>query len=254
MALFAVAMLGGCEGGDDAAKPAPLQIFVASSLTEVFETYASMYEASNPGLDVVVSAAGSQALRLQIEEGAPADVFVSANMAHLDALVQSGLLEAMEPFASNRLTIITEKGNPLKIESIDDLQRAERLVVGAPEVPIGAYTETLLEKVAQRQPELASALRGRVVSRERNVRQVRAKVEMGEADAAIVYQSDARGYEGVQAVAIPETLEVKATYGLGVARGGHEARRERVEAFLILLRSHKGQEVLRQHGFEVVSR
>ena len=248
--LVALALLSGCKRGGGAPQTAPLQIFVASSLTEVFETFEAMYEAEHPDVDVVISAAGSQALRLQIEEGAPADVFVSASMAHLQALVEAGLLGEERTFASNTLVAIVERENPLKIARFEDLVRAQRLVVGAPEVPVGAYTEAMFERVVTANPELAADLRRRVVSRERNVRQVRAKVELGEADAAFVYRSDAVNVDGVARVDIPEAFQVRASYGLGVSRGLTGHRREVVEDFVALTLSARGDEVLREHGFE----
>ncbi|RDV39394.1 molybdate ABC transporter substrate-binding protein [Bradymonadaceae bacterium TMQ3] len=250
VALVLLAMFCGCDRGHEAPESAPLQIFVASSLTEVFEAFEAMYEASNPGVDVVISAAGSQTLRLQIEEGAPADVFVSANMRHLQALVETGHLDDERHFASNALVGIVEGGNPLEISRFEDLVRAQRLVVGGPEVPVGSYTEMMFERVAVANPGLAAELRQRIVSRERNVRQVRAKVELGEADAAFVYRSDALNFEGVEMVAIPEAFQVRASYGLGLASQLKGERRARVEDFVALTMSAQGDEVLREHGFE----
>lgn len=253
LALVLVASVG-CERAHPGVEDSKVRVFAASSLADAFGEFAVMAEQELPGIDVVVTSAGSQTLRLQIEEGAPAEIFVTANTAHLDALVQSGELEAAQHFTSNRLAIIVEEGNPLAIEDVEDLLRAQRLVVGAPEVPIGAYTERFFDKVAQRQPELASKLRGQVVSRERNVRQVRAKVEMGEADAAIVYRSDALSHEGVHAVEIPQEVQVMANYGLGLSTAMRAPRREMVEAFLSILRSPEGQEVLYRRGFEAATR
>ncbi|WP_158542307.1 molybdate ABC transporter substrate-binding protein [Lujinxingia litoralis] len=247
--LVMVVMVGliGCKR--QAPPETRLRVSAASSLSEVFDELAAAYEHANPGVDVVLNLAGSQALRLQIEEGAEVDVFASANLHHLEALVDQSLMAPARVFATNELTIIVERDNPLGIKGLEDLGGVERLVIGAPEVPVGRYTERLLANVAQRDPELARELEARVVSRESNVRQVRAKVELGEADAAIVYRTDARSSAALHEVPIPEALQVRAEYGVSRARDLSETQREHAERFLKLVQDEVGQELLRARGF-----
>lgn len=255
-ALAAAAALGGCRassapeaGGDAPAATTRLTVFAASSLTEAFRDVAEAFERAHPGVEVETSFAGSQVLRLQLEQGAEADVFASANEGHMDALVEAGVVDASAPFAGNRLVVITPRDDPAGIATFADLGRAERLVIGADTVPVGVYTRRLLERARGTLGDgFVDAVRASVASEESNVRLVRAKVALGEADAAIVYRTDARASDRVRVVEVPDALAVRARYVVGpVTRA---ARPEGARAFVAFVRSPEGRAILERHGFE----
>lgn len=239
--LVVAMALAGCRSSSERT---PVPVFAASSLTEAFTAMEAEYERAHPGDDVRLTFAGSQVLRLQIEQGAPAQVFASANPAHVAALASAGQLTGSDALAQNRLTVITPASNPLNLLTFNHLERAKRLVIGSPQSPIGQYTRAVLSAAAKR-PEFAFAARPAVVSEESNVRLVRAKVELGEADAAIVYRSDARA-PGVRAIAIPDDLNVAAEYRIGAVRGASPAALR----FIAFALSPAGQGILTQHGFD----
>lgn len=227
---------------------AALLVFAASSLREAFNDLARLFEKQNRGVTVEINLAGSQELRTQIENGAPADVFASADWKQMQALVSAGIAGPARVFASNQPVIAVPAGNPAGIHRLADLARARRIVVGAPEVPIGAYTVRILEAADRR---YGAGFRGRVearvASRELNVRQVLAKVTLGEADAAIVYRTDAEATRGVSIVEIPPELNALAEYPIAaLARSRQPAV---AAAFVALVLSQAGREVLARHGF-----
>lgn len=224
-------------------------VYAASSLTESFEAMGIAFEKEHPDVDVTLNFAGSQALRTQIENGAPADVFASANQNHLDALYDTNLVNKPTLFAHNSLVIVTPTDNPAKIESVADLPRAARLVVGTAEVPVGRYT---LEFLARATNKLGDAYRQRVehdiVSREVNVRLVLTKVSMGEADAGIVYRTDARARgEQVHTVEIPEELNIRAHYPIAVLT--NSAHSTTAKQWVDFVGSPAGQKILAEVGF-----
>lgn len=223
-----------------------LQVFVAASLTDVFRELERQFETEHPGLDVIVNSAGSHVLRLQIEHGAPADVFASADEQHVQSLAAAGLLVGQRRFAHNALVVIVPRDNPAGVETFDDLQRAEKVVLGAPSVPIGAYSEQLLDRAAVKLgPAFSAKVRAQVVSRESNVRLVRAKIESGEADAAIVYQSDMS--PAISAVEIPPDVNVRANCSIGVVS---RTRRSEAQSFITYVSSLEGRQALERHGLE----
>lgn len=238
-ALLAIA-LAACDGASGDREP--LTVLAASSLAEVVSDLERELERSDPELDVVPSFAGSHVLRLQIERGAPADVFVSADEEHVEALVRAGLVDEGEVLAHNELAVIVPLDGPAGIERFEDLPRAERIVLGESGVPIGRYSRELLARAGA---AFERDVLARVVSEESNARLVRAKVELGEADAAIVYRTDAS--ERVRTIPIPEALNVRATYRAAVVRAS--PRRELARRFVEHARGEAGQRAFAARGF-----
>ncbi len=238
-------LLQGCAPAEAART---LQVYAASSLAESFAAMERAFEAAHPDTDVVLAFAGSQVLRLQIEEGAPADVFASADPAHMSALARGGRVRGARVFARNRLVLIVPPGNPAGIESFADLPRARRLVIGTASVPVGRYAREALRRAeAAGARGFAASVLARVASEESNARLVRAKVELGEADAAIVYRSDTVATERVRDIEIPPDLNVSAEYSIGVVEGS--ANTDVADAWLAFVLSPEGRALMARHGF-----
>jgi molybdate transport system substrate-binding protein len=224
-----------------------LTVFAAASLREVFGDLGHTLEAKLPGVKVRLNLAGSQELRTQIEQGARADVFASADQKHMAALVKAGLAAEPRVFARNAPVVIVPRGNPAELRSFDDLPRAGKLVIGVPEVPIGAYTIEILDRAGA---DFKKRVLARVASRELNVRQVLAKVSLGEADAGIVYRTDAMaGKDKVEIIEIPAKVNLTAEYPVAVLENAPQAAAAR--AFVELLLSPEGQKRLASAGFSV---
>jgi molybdate transport system substrate-binding protein len=248
-ALAAALLAGGCGGTEDLEpEPVTLNVYAASSLTEAFAELEATFERTHSDVDVALSFAGSQVLRIQIEEGAPADVFASANPEHMEALIEAGLVQSARVMAANELVVIVPADNPSGVASFEDLPAARRLVLGTPDVPVGRYAREVLARAdSLLRPGFRAAVLANLVSEESNVRLARAKVELGEADAAIVYVTDAVGSDRVRSVPIPGELNVRALYLIGaVERAGAS---ELAEEWIELVRSPGGRAVLTRHGF-----
>jgi len=225
-----------------------LVVFAAASLREAFVDLGSRFEQSHPGTKLVFNFAGSQELRTQIAQGAPADVMASADQKHMQALVDEKSAVAPKIFARNEPVLVVPKGNPAGVRSLRDLPRARRIVVGAPEVPIGAYTLRILDAASRPfGSDFRRQVEARVVSRELNVRQVLAKVNLGEADAAIVYRTDAATQNGVEVIAIPVDLNVVAEYPIAVLTRTRQPAL--AAAFVDAVLSPAGRDVLARFGF-----
>jgi molybdate transport system substrate-binding protein len=231
-----------------------LIVFAASSLTEAFEEIAAAFEAEHPGVDVVLNFGSSSTLAAQLAEGAPADVFASADTRQMDAAREAGrIAEPVRVFAHNRLTLAVPADNPARIESLIDLAKPGiLLVVAAPEVPVRVYTDAMLARLAADPAygdDYRAAVLANIVSEEDNVRQVVAKIALGEADAGIVYQSDITPdiTESVTAIPIPDKYNSLAEYPIAVT--DDTARPELAQAFVDFVLSDAGQAALAQWGF-----
>jgi molybdate transport system substrate-binding protein len=247
LVLLMFAILDGTPGKTEAKKE--LVVFAAASLREVFEGLVSGFEQSRPGTKVRLNLAGSQELRTQIEQGARADVFASADLKHMATLEKQGVVGKSAVFARNEPVIVVPRGNPAGIHALTDLPKTKRLVVGAPEVPIGGYTVKIFDAAAKKYGgDLRAKLDASIVSRELNVRQVLAKVTLGEADAGIVYRTDAQtAKDKVEVIAIPAELNVIAEYPIAVVKASPEANLARAWVDLVL--SREGQRRLTGAGF-----
>lgn len=267
--LFGVALLAlGCERASPAPLPAApeathevqpvpaptavkteLVIFAAASLKGAFEALSQRFEASHPGADVQFNFAGTQEIRMQLEHGAHADLFASADVKHMQALVERHLVETPLVFAENEPVLVVYAGSKVPIAGLAELPSASRLVFGAIDVPIGRYTTEILNNAEQKYGAgYRKRVESRVVSRELNVRQVLAKVTLGEADAAIVYRSDVTpARQQISVTSIPKELNVVAHYPIAVVQGARHAALAR--AWLELLRSAEGRASLLRAGF-----
>ncbi len=245
----------------DAATPAAQQenrelvIFAASSLTDALDALTAAFVAQTPGVTVVTNYAGSSSLAAQLLEGAPADLFAPANLDQMETVAAAGLL-ASEPrlFTGNRLTVIVPADNPAAVSSWRDLARPDvRLVLAIPGVPVRAYTDELLAALREDPafgPTFVDAVYANVVSEEANVRQVAAKIALGEADAGLVYASDVTSQlsEAVAELALPDGYSITAAYPLALLTAAREP--EAAAAFIDFVLSEAGQSILQQWGFE----
>ncbi|MFD4294345.1 molybdate ABC transporter substrate-binding protein [Rhodococcus sp. NPDC058532] len=247
-AAATVALAAGCStSAADEAAPATdgavrgdLTVFAAASLTSTFTELGAMFESAHPGTSVRFNFAGSSDLVAQIRQGAPADVFASADTTNM---TRAGNLVAGTPtdFASNTLTIVTPPGNPARITSFADLADPDlQVVVCAPQVPCGAATDKV---------EQAGGITLTPVSEESSVTDVLGKVLSGQADAGLVYRTDAAGAgDRVTEVPFPESAGAVNTYPIAaVSTSGNPAA---AAAFVSLVTGPEGREVLSGAGFD----
>lgn len=254
--LLVMLFLVGCAPGATStavptAEARTLNVFAAASLTDAFTEIGKKFEAANPDVAINFNFAGSQALRTQIEEGAPADIFASANKAEMDALIADELVsqEASQDFLSNRLVVVLPANNPAALEELDDLSQPDiKIVLAAEEVPAGMYARQALDAMSARfGSDFKDKVLANVVSNEDNVRQVLAKVQLGEADAGIVYTSDAMAAPELKTLAIPAEMNVIANYP--VARLNNASHSDLADAFIAFVLSPEGQTILQNWGF-----
>lgn len=230
-----------------------LTVFAAASLADAFTQMGKQFDAANPGVTTEFNFAGSNQLATQINEGAPADVFASANITQMDAVVESGMAAADAPvlFVTNRLVVVIPADNPGEIQSLQDLAEPGKLIVlAAEEVPVGRYSLEFLDK-ASADPAFGDSFRddvlANVASYEENVRSVLNKVALGEADAGIVYTSDLFGVAGVESLEIPDALNVLAEYPIAALSGSENP--DVAAAFVEYVLSTPGQAVMMYFGF-----
>lgn len=247
--LLLVNLLSACTAHGGEERPVDLTVFAAASLSDAFTELGVAFTAQNPQVNVVFNFAGSSQLAAQISEGAMVDVFASANQAQMETAVNSGRIDpgSNRPFVSNRLTLITPADNPAGIAALEDLrQPGIQMVLAVPGVPVRAYTD---EIVAGLGPDFAAAFYGNLVSEEANVRQVAAKIALGEADAGIVYTSDVTpDLAGrVQQIEIPAAQNVSATYPIAPLNDAPHP--ELARQFIEFTLSPDGQAILSRWGF-----
>lgn len=225
-----------------------LTVFAASSLRDVFTVLSSSFKAAHPGAELTFNFAGSQELRAQLEQGAPADVFASADTKQMAALRKASRVLAPVLFAHNEPVIVVAKESATAVRSLADLPGLERIVLGSAEVPIGRYSQQILERAgASLGADFAARVQARVVSRELNVRQVLSKVSLGEAQAGIVYRSDAQSAkDAVVTLTIPPEQNVSADYPIAVVVDAPHPTLAR--AWLSLVTSEQGQRALAAAG------
>jgi len=242
VALTALAVLSACA---PAATPATtpskeLVVYAASSLSDTYTSLGRSFEAAHPGVTVKFSFDGSSTLVDQLKQGAPADVFASADRPNMDKATTANLLSGTPSmFATNTLTIIVPKGNPARITGLDSSLDGKKLVVCADGVPCGTATSKLAKLVG---------VTLKPVSQETKVTDVRAKVESGQADAGIVYVTDAKASGSkVDTIAIKKADQVKNEYLVGVVATSKNS--SLASQFVALVTGSEGQKILSGAGF-----
>jgi molybdate transport system substrate-binding protein len=268
LAPVLVVVLAACSSGRAASSASPgasasasppasaanveLTIFGAASLKGALEKAKAAYERANPATTLTVSTDSSSALETQIEQGAPADVFLSADSTNPKNLVDAGLADG-DPvtFAGNKLTIIVPADNPALIETPADLAKTGIKVIAAgDEVPITKYATQVVDNLAKESgypADFAAAYVANITSKEDNVKAVVAKIELGEGDAGIVYVTDARASANVATIDVPDSANVRATYDGVVVKASRNATAAR--AFLDWFAGPDGRAILTGLGF-----
>jgi molybdate transport system substrate-binding protein len=246
-------ILGAC--GEISSTPHTLTVYAAASLTDAFTEIGKAFESEHAGVTVVFNFGGSQNLRTQIEQGAPADVFASANTREMDTLVTENFTSAGVPqiFLTNRLVVILPKDNPAGITSLEDLGKPNlKLVLAAEEVPAGRYARLVLDNLnAMFGADYKDKVLANVASNEDNIRQAVTKVQLGEADASIVYVSDAIAVPELGQIEIPVDANVLAEYP--IAPLVESANAELAKDFVAYVLSPAGQAILKKWGFTPVN-
>jgi molybdate transport system substrate-binding protein len=243
LSLTVVSACGGTSSGANSGLPAPttLTVFAAASLQPAFDKIAAQVK-SQYHITTTFNYAGTQTLTAQLIQGAQADVFASADTAHMTTVQNAGLVFASTVFAHNRLEIAVERGNPKGIHTLDDLARPGLVVVLAdPSVPAGKYAQQALAK---------ANVTVHPASLEPQVTGVLSKVALGEADAGIVYVSDIVTSGKVDGIAIPDTQNVTADYP--IARLNSAWNRVGADEFVAYVMSSQGQAILFGAGFGTV--
>jgi molybdate transport system substrate-binding protein len=236
------------EGGD-------LTVFAAASLTDAFGQIKTDLEAAHEGLTIAYNFAGSQALVTQLSEGAEADVFASASNDQMRAAIDNGVIEGSPAvFTQNRLAIVVPADNPAGVQTMADLAKdGLKLVLALPEVPVGQYARQSIcaagADTATYGEGFVEKVGSNVVSEEDNVRAVLAKIQLGEADAGIVYTTDvtAEVATDVLQIEVPAAVNVIARYPIAAVEGGDTAL---ARAFIDYLLGPEGQATLQRFGFE----
>jgi molybdate transport system substrate-binding protein len=247
--VLAVLVIAGCGGGSSSSSSGStaggnsgggtLIVLGASSLTEAVTRYGESFE----GADVKASFAGSDELAAQIQQGAKADVFASADTEYPQELFAEGLVEKPQVFARNELVIAVPEGSQIK--SLADLTKpGVKLVIGDPSVPVGSYTRTVLGRLPAAERE---AIMSNVVSEETEVASIVAKLEQGAADAGFVYVTDEKSADGLEPVAIESKLQPDVEYGVAVVKSSGD--KPAAEEFVAGLIEGEGQDDLREAGF-----
>lgn len=235
-----------------AAPSGSLTIYGAASLKAVLAKVKATYETANPGTTLTISTDSSSALETQIEQGAPADVFLSADTPNPQKLVDKGLAAgSATKFAGNLLTVIVPAANPAAIQTPTDLAKPGIKIIAAGDaVPITKYATQLVANLAKQTgypADFAAKYAANIASKEDNVAAVVSKIELGEGDAGIVYVTDAKTSTKVATIAVPDAANVPATYaGVVVKASVHAAA---AQAFLAWFAGPDGQAILASFGF-----
>ena len=254
--MFAVLLLAASAGYAQETKE--LTVFTAASLTGAFGEMGQMYK-NETNISVAFNFDGSQALRTQMENGAYADVFASANQKQMNAVKNDGLMNnsSIVIFTKNKLSLIVPKGNLAKIINLSDLAKPGlKIVMGTKDVPVGDYALQILNKLGNDSaygPDYKTKVLANVISQETNVNYVVTKVALGEADVGFAYVSDITKNltSKVDKIDIPDEYNVIAQYPMGILLESKYPLQSR--EFMSLVMSDKGKAVLEKYGFAPVA-
>lgn len=252
VALFAALVLTMSAGFAQPSKE--ITVFTAASLTGAFGEIGQIYE-NETNIHVSFNFDGSQALRTQIENGAYADIFASANQKQMNAVKNDGLMNnsSVVIFTRNKLSLIVPKGNPARIGNLSDLAKPElKIVMGTKDVPVGDYALQIINKLGNDSsygPDYKAKVLANVISQETNVNYVVTKVALGEADVGFAYVSDITEdlASKVDRIGIPEEYNINASYPMGILQESKYPAES--QEFMNLAMSDEGKAILKKYGF-----
>lgn len=259
---LAISLLSACAGQAGSSptteQQTTLTVYAAASLTDAFKEIGADFEHTHANVQVTFNFAGSQQLEQQLTQGASADVFASASTKYMDAAIKAGVVAdgAQKTFARNRLIVIVPKNNPAHIQTLQDLGKSGvKIVLADKSVPVGQYALAFLDK-ANADASFGAVYKANVlknvVSYEDNVKSVFSKVQLGEADAGIVYTSDVSTHgDEVGSLAIPDALNTIAIYPIAARKISHNGAT--AQQFVEYVLSAEGQTVLKKYGFIAAS-
>lgn len=229
--------LAGCGAEDDSDS---LLVLAAASLTDAFDDMETAFEVANPGVDVEISVAGSSAIGVQIEQGAPAAVVALAGTVPMDALVKAGLVENPSRFATNSMVLAVPIDNPGGVNDFGALSDAALFVgVCAPQVPCGRYAREVLD---------AAGVDASIDTEEPDVRSLAGKIAAGELDAGLVYATDVRSMpDRLVSIPLPDGVDVRGEYPIAIVSDTDD--RDGARRFIDFVRSAAGQAILTDAGF-----
>jgi molybdate transport system substrate-binding protein len=228
-----------------------LNVFAPAALTEAAQQLGAAFESANPGVKVAFELGHSPTQREQLEQGATPDVFISASRKDMDAAAEKQLVVAdqVQVFARNKLIVILPPGNPAQIQTLADLAKpGVQLLIGTPDIPIGSATLSLLDKLnTSIAPDFKERVMANVVSQELGVKPIVSKISLGEADAGIVYVSDAVAAPTLTTLAVPDESNVIVVFTIApVTAAPHP---QEAAAFVASVLSPEGQAMLAAQGF-----
>jgi molybdenum ABC transporter molybdate-binding protein len=227
---------------------------IAANATDPFNDFIEEFEKEHPEVNVEATFAGTQVIRTQLEQGAKADLFLSADLEHIEAVKQQGLIDEFFPVSNNRVVIVIPKDDRIGIHSLEDLATKKmKLVIGTDNVPIGKYTRQIFENAKVKYgDDFATKVMSNVVSLETNVKQVLQKVALGEAEAGLVYPTDVTPefLSKVTVIDIPKEYNVVATNYISVPNKA--PNKELAEEFMRMMLSDKGQEIFVKYKYAPV--
>ncbi|BCJ88151.1 molybdate ABC transporter substrate-binding protein [Effusibacillus dendaii] len=227
--------------------------FVAANATDPFNETIVAFKNQHPGLQLEATYAGTQVLRTQLENGAKADLFLSADQDHIQAVQNEGLIDRYDPVSRGHEVIVVPRSNPAGIHSLQDLAtKPSKLIIGTDSVPIGKYTRQVFEKASQQDlgPQFPKEVMSHVVSMESNVKQVLQKVALGEADAGIVYRTDVTPNfaDKLDIIEIPPRYNVAATNYIAVMK--NTPNPELANELKKFMLSEEGQKLFQKYGYD----
>jgi molybdate transport system substrate-binding protein len=251
--LLAVTM-SGCTTSQNT-QSTKLTVFAAMSLTDAFNKTAQAFEANNSGVTISFNYAAAQVLATQLQQGASADIFASADLTHMNSVKDAGLMNnsSITIFAENKLAIIVPTANPANITSLADLAKPGiKLDIVNSSAPCGMYTLQMLAQASNNSTYgsgFKNSVLANVVSEETMANDAVAKVAIGQVDAALVYKSDVpTAYQSkVETITIPDSVNVLGPYPIGVLSGSQNA--QLAQSFVNYVMSPDGQAILQSYGF-----
>jgi molybdate transport system substrate-binding protein len=255
---LAISLLGACAGqagsSSTTSQQTTLTVYAAASLTDAFKEIGANFKHAHANVTAAFNFAGSQQLEQQLAQGATADVFASANTSYMDAAIKAGVIAdgTQKTFVRNRLIVNVPKDNPAHIQTLQDLGKPGiKIVLADKSVPVGQYALAFLDK-ASADPAFGATYKANVLknvaSYEDNVKSVFSKVQLGEADAGIVYTSDVSTHgDEVGSLGIPDALNTIAVYPIAALKVSHNAGT--AQQFVAYVLSAEGQSVLKKYGF-----